>query len=167
MKTLCNYCNQEFEISTGHYNRAIKQGNSVYCNRVHAELGRRIEKSVKQKKAEKREYDRQFREKNADRIKKEKARWFKNTYDPVKAAIKRKEIMPRHVEYCRQPQYKKWKKEYDKKYRAQKEYGEFSEAFIALTKLESELDTREFKYEWGLTNKSQNRKRSWQRKLTN
>lgn len=162
MKIKCHYCKSKFEASTGAYNRAVKKGLNVYCNKTCSGLGRRHNKTTEQKKLEKAEYDRQFREKNAEKIKKEKATWFQRTYNPVQATIERKAKYPKHLEYIRTPEYRKWKKEYDKKYRTQKEYGEFGEAFLILQELENELDTRSMKYEWRLTNKAQIRKRKWQ-----
>jgi hypothetical protein len=86
----------------------------------------------------------------------------KRTYDPVKAAVERKKRMPRHVEYCRQPAYKAWKREYDRRYRAA-EFGEFAEAYMLAIDLNREIKGRttnaQIKYENGCTNKSQRRER--------
>lgn len=89
-------------------------------------------------KAEKAAYDREYRKKNAARLKEQKAAYFKRTYDPVEAAIKRKKRMPYHVEYCRQPEYKAWKKAYDRKRRKGK-FGPFAEAYEVLMMLKAEI----------------------------
>jgi hypothetical protein len=89
-------------------------------------------------KKAKAEYDRKYRQKNRARIKAKKAAYFQRTYDPVKAAKERKKKMPAHVEYCRQPEYVVWKKEYDKKRRESK-YGEFKDAYLALRSLQKEI----------------------------
>ena len=89
-------------------------------------------------KEAKSEYDRKYRKKNSARLKAEKAAYFQRTYDPVKAAKERKKKMPAHVEYCRQPEYKAWKKEYDKKRRSSK-FGDFADAHVVLLKLIKEI----------------------------
>jgi len=162
MKWKCFYCGNDLEITSGALHRANKKGLNVYCNRVCAGLGRRCNKTNEQKKKEKAEYDRKYRKENKERLKKEKHEWFKLNYDKEKAALTRKENMPRHVEYCRRPEYKKWKKEYDKKYLAKKEFGEFAEAALVLFELEKQLDKKQIKYDQGLINKTQKRKRQWQ-----
>ena len=83
-------------------------------------------------------YDRKYRKKNAKRIKANHAEYFQRTYDPAKAAIERKKRMPAHVEYCRQPKYKAYKREYDRKRRAGK-FGDFAEAYEALKALLKEI----------------------------
>ena len=82
-------------------------------------------------KKEKAAYDREYRKKNLAWIKAKKADYFQRTYDPVKAAKERKKRMPEHVEYCRQPKYRAYKRKYDRKRRASK-FGEFAEAYEAL-----------------------------------
>lgn len=158
----CEYCKKKFEKSNGAVKRSENRGMKHFCSLQCSGQNRRLHKSQKQLKAEKAEYDRKFREKNAERLKKEKAEWFKRTYNPEKAAIERKANMHKHVEYCRQPWYKEWKKQYDKKHLANKNYGEYGEAALILKELEDILETRDLKYNWGQTNKSQNRKRQWQ-----
>ena len=46
--------------------------------------------------------------------------------------------MPKHVEYCRRPEYKAWKHEYDIQ-KAAEEFGEFGEAWRLLLDLEKEI----------------------------
>ena len=91
------------------------------------------------KKQRKAAYDREYRKKNRAMLKAKKAAWFQRTYDPVKAAKDRKKTMPKHVEYCRQPEYKAWKKKYDKQRRSKK-YGEFAEAHALLVELLKEIN---------------------------
>ena len=93
-------------------------------------------------KTMKAEYDREYRKKNHDLLKKKKHEYFKRTYDPVKAAVERKKNMPRHLEYCRQPKYKAYKRNYDKEYRSE-EYGEFGEAHKALVELLHEINRQQ------------------------
>ena len=89
-------------------------------------------------KEEKTAYDREYRKRNRSRIKARKAAYFQRTYDPVQAAIARKWRMPQHVEYCRRPEYRVWKREYDEQRRASR-YGAFAEAWRILKLLRAEI----------------------------
>jgi hypothetical protein len=93
-------------------------------------------------KAQKAAYDRQYRKKNRLRLKAEKAAYFQRTYDPFKAAIERKKKMPKHVEYCRRPQYRAYKHDYDINRRASL-YGPFVEAYKLLKELMREIKRQE------------------------
>ncbi len=119
-----------------------------------------------EKKEAKRLYDIEYRAKNGEILKAKKQDYFKRTYDPVKAAIERKKIMPRHIEYCRRPEYKVKKQKYDEVYRAKKVYGEFWEAFLLIQNLGKEVDSRITKQEIaginGTRNKSQTRRRNYE-----
>ena len=115
-----------------------------------------------EKKRLKAEYDKAYRIKNRAKIKARKAAYFQKTYDPIKAAIDRKKRMPKHIEYCRQPKYKAWKKEYDRIYRAKKHYGEFWEAAIILNEIQQNVDNREAKKMNKIYNKSKKRKRAYE-----
>ena len=118
-------------------------------------------------KEEKRLYDIEYRKRNKDILRAKKAAWFQRTYDPVEAAKKRKARMPYHVEYCRQPEYKRWKRAYDMAYRARRQFGEFWESAIILQDLENEILSRVSRYEIGLMNetinKTQKRRREYER----
>ena len=92
-------------------------------------LGRRKNKTDGQKKQEKRLYDMEYRAKNREMLKRKKRAYFQRTYDPAKAAIERKQGMPQHLEYCRRPAYKEWKRDYDRRLRA-REYGPFADAHM-------------------------------------
>jgi cell fate (sporulation/competence/biofilm development) regulator YlbF (YheA/YmcA/DUF963 family) len=84
-------------------------------------------------------YDREYRRKNRKRLKAQKAAYFRATYDPVKAAKERKKRMPYHIAYCRQPWYRNYKREYDRRRRAS-QFGEFAEAYEALKALIKEIN---------------------------
>ena len=161
--TCCN-CGKSIEKETSHINRAKKLGMLMFCNRECAGLHRRVNKTTEQKKAEKREYDKQYRLNNQDLLKEKKAAWFKKTYNPEEARVKRKERSEIHNEYCRRPEYKVWKKKYDRKYRAQKTYGEYWECFVVTMEIRDECLTQSSAYEIrrdnGTLNKSQRRKRN-------
>lgn len=163
----CPQCATQFQAAQSHVNRAARCGSPVYCGRVCAGIARRKNKTAEQKRKEKADYDNARRIALADKIKAEKAEYHRRTYDPEKAAIERKRRMPKHVEYCRRPEYRAKKAEYDREYRAKVEFGEFWEAaIIALdirrTCLELSDDT-EIRRVSGTLNKHQNRRRHYDR----
>lgn len=160
----CPICGCEFEISTGHYNRAQKLGLNNYCGKVCSGIGRRVSKTAEQKKKEKAKYDKQYREKNIEAKTKKAKAYYENNKPEIlkKMRVYRKRTMPRHVEYCRQPKYKAYKKDYDKQYRAKKLFGDYWESAIILTELEAEYDNREaFKQNKFHNKNAQKRKRQW------
>ena len=73
--------------------------------------------------------------------------------------------MPKHVEYCRRPEYRASKREYDRKHRAQQDFGPFAEAALILGDLDAEIATRASRYEIysanGTLNKALRRKREY------
>lgn len=163
MKYRCAHCGKVADKTAGHVNRARAAGLNLYCNRRCSGLGRRDGKTKAEKIAEKKAYDAEYRTKNRAMLKAKKHEYFQRTYDPAKAAEYRKGRMPMHVEYCRQPEYKKWKREYDRQLRA-KEYGPFAEVYMMTLDLNREIKGRmtneEIKWQNGTANKSQFRKRS-------
>lgn len=162
MKYRCAHCRKWADKPSGHVNRARAAGLNLYCNRRCSGLGRRLGKTKAQKREEKRLYDIEYQAKNRETRLAQKREYHKRTYDPVKAAEVRKARMPYHIEYCRQPAYKAWKREYDRRYRAS-EFGEFAEAYRLTIDLNREIRGRatnaEIKYQNGCTNKSQRRER--------
>lgn len=168
MQIMCAHCGKAAEKSAGAVNRARKVGLSLYCDRTCAGLGRRKPpKSIEQKKAEKRVYDAARREALVDQIKAAKREYHKRTYDPVVAAAVRKLRMPHRVEYCRRPEYREWKREYDRTYRANKEYGEFADCFLLVMDIRAEclsqMTDYEIRLEKGTLNKRQQRRRDYDR----
>lgn len=166
----CAFCGAAITKRRSEVNRANKAGRLLFCGRVCSGMNRRVEKDAATKKAEKAAYDRQYREKNLALLKEKKAAWFKATYDPVKAAQERKARMARHVEYCRRPEYREKKKEYDRRHRA-KEYGEFAEAYMATMDVYREVNARMPRTELyatkGTQNKTLNRRRDYERLVRN
>jgi hypothetical protein len=112
-----------------------------------------------------------YRDKHKERLKKEKAERFKRTYDPEKARIERKKTMDGHVEYCRHPEYKAYKREYDRRYRAREDYREFWESFLLIQDLDREVHSRMTDYEIRQINetncKIQKRRRDYERLIGN
>ncbi len=143
----CPHCGDHVSKSVGAINRARRIGAPIYCSRECAGIARRRHRTKAQMIAAKRLYDIEYRRTNRSLIKVKQAERHKRTYDPVKAARERKKRMPRHVEYCRQPEYKRWKSQYDRKYRALKSFGPFAEAFLVLTELDKQITARITDYE--------------------
>lgn len=157
----CQWCGDPFKRRLAHF---VRSGPNAYCSRECAGYGRRKEKSDAQKRAEKSEYDSQYRQEKRAIIKARKAEYFQRTYDPQKAAVERKKRMPYHVEYCRRPEYRAKKHEYDIHYNAKRAFGPFGEAFVILNQLDAAIKSRMSKYEIRIQqktlNKSQQRKRA-------
>jgi hypothetical protein len=85
-------------------------------------------------------YDKKRRTEKADELKAQKKAAYA-IYGPLhrdEEREKRKQNMPKHVEYCRQPEYKKKKKVYDREMRVA-EYGEFAESYELLEELVKEI----------------------------
>lgn len=159
----CEHCNLLLNKRPVDVRRALKVGMKLYCNRVCAGLGRRTNKSLDQKKLEKQEYDRQYRLKNKDRIKEKKQAYNRTESGRETQKRNRDKMKERHLEYCRTDKYKQWKKEYDLKHRAKKNYGEYWESAILLNEVFEFIPNREIKQQLQLTNKSQKRKRDYEK----
>jgi len=167
----CPVCGFGVFIENGAINRAKAKDATLYCGRVCAGVGRRKELLAEPvKRTLKADYDRQYREVNRERLRAEKAAYFQRTYDPVKAAVERRKIMPRHVEYCRQPEYVAWKRGYDRTYRAKKDFGPFWEAALLVEDIGKEVLARSSRYQInidkGSYNKSQFRRRDYERLIS-
>ncbi|QXB47693.1 hypothetical protein [Acinetobacter seifertii] len=166
---VCAHCSKEFQRERGEANRTLKIKGYLFCSRACVGIHKRLYKTSEQKKKEKADYDRQYREKNQEALKLKKADYFKRTYNPEQAAIERKKNMHKHVEYCRQPRYKAYKQKYDQCYRAKKYYGEFWECALVLNRLEIEVRNRadftERAILKGTLNKAQNRKRDYEQSI--
>jgi len=167
----CPVCSSKAMKEVGSINRAKKKGAPIFCSKECCYQHRRKHKTLEQRKAEKRDYDKQYRAKNADKLRTLKATRFRRDYDPIKAAEYRKSRMHIHLEYCRTPKYKKWKADYDKKYLAKKKYGEFSECHLLAQQIREECLSRMTDYEIRITKgtfaKSKQRKRSYERLNSN
>lgn len=162
MKFRCAHCGQTADKPPSHVNRSRELGLRLFCDRRCMGLAKRKYKTKAQKVEEKRIYDAAYRHENLATIKARKRAYHKRTYDPAKARIERKKKMARHVEYCRRPEYKRWKREYDRRYRA-KEFGPFAEAYMLTIDLNREIKGRmtnhEIKWENKTSNKAQFRRR--------
>lgn len=143
----CMQCRAAFDAYASRVNRARRDGAPLYCGMACAGLARRTPKpSEAERKAAKAQYDREYRERTAEKRRQQKAEYYQRTRDPEKEREVRKARMPQHVEYCRRPEYKEWKSAYDIKHRAA-EYGPFAETYLLLLDLERELRRQASGYE--------------------
>lgn len=173
MKGTCVYCKKTFTPkSIGQFYRSIRLELNVFCGRKCAGLNRRTNETKEEKIQVKAWYDLFLRvsmeEDDMELDYLQRAVYFQMVYEanPEKFKEIRQAKMPAHVEYCRQPKYKEYKKEYDEKYHSKKKYGDYWEAAIVLNKLENEIDNRQARKENKLFQKSSGkRKRSWQKLL--
>lgn len=163
MKFICHQCRKEADRPAGQINRARRTSGRVFCSRDCSSDFRRLDRPIAERRRLKSEYDAQYREANRQTLKAKKAAYHKESYNPEKARQERKARAPIHAEYCRQPGYRAWKKEYDRIHRAKKEYGAFWEAAVTLFDIEKEVRTRATDYEIrvqnGTLNKALQRKR--------
>jgi hypothetical protein len=164
VKIICPYCNKESEVRTGCVNRAKKLRVPIYCGRVCSGLARRVNRTTEECKKIKADYDKaRLNGPLRDKILEEKRQYAKTEAGRASQKRNRTKRMPLHVEYCRQPQYKEYKKQYDKTRVAKQNYGEFWEASIVCNQLEEIIlpEKHEAKIQKGTYNKSQKRKRLW------
>lgn len=110
---VCPTCSKQFDKPIAYYNQSVKRNAPHYCSKACAGLGRRLNKTSEQLKAEKAEYDRLYREKNAERLKQQKKEKFQKDYtaNPEKYRERRQNRMPYHVAYCRLPKARAKEKE--------------------------------------------------------
>lgn len=162
IKIKCAQCGKVTKKHLGHVNRARKLGLKLFCGQKCFGLSRRHNKTIQELKEEKRLYDIEYRRKNEKRLKKKRGAWFKKDYaeHPEKYRKQRKKRQKKHNEYCRQPEYRKYKKDYDRKRVAKLQYDKFWEAAIALRDLGDIVDNRQAKKDQYIFNKSQKRKRN-------
>jgi len=167
MEIACASCGAISDKPNGSVNRARKINAPLYCNKVCSGRGRQKNKPDDQKKLEKRLYDIEYRRTQRDMLKTKKREYFQRTYDPAKAAIERRLRMPKHIEYCRQDEYRKWKKQYDRQYRAKKFYGPLWECFLLTLEIRDEALKLQSDYEIrvskGTVNKCLRRKQDYER----
>lgn len=169
----CAQCGTVSYKPVGAVNRSQAKGAPLYCNRECAGIGRRKNRTANEKKHLKAEYDRKRRAELGDALLAEKRAAYhaKVAVDPVSARAKEREArqrrMPKHVEYCRRPEYRKWKAQYDRQYLARKQFGDFGEAAIVLNDLCSEIASRSTFTERailkGTLNKHTQRRREYER----
>lgn len=158
----CARCGKKVERPAGHVNRSRAIGAPLYCGRKCSGIARRKHKTKAQRVAEKAAYDKEYLRKNIALIKAKKRAHHLRTYDPATARIERKKRAKQHAEYCRRPDYRRWKSDYDRK-RRDGLYGEFAEAARLTIDLNKEIKERstnhEIRWQNQTSNKSQFRRR--------
>lgn len=144
----CAWCERVSFKPMRDVNRAEARGAPLYCNRECAGLGRRKHKTPEQLKLEKAEYDRARRAALGEKLLAEKRAAYHAAVAANPDLIRTKQREHRrkrkshHAEYCRRPEYKKWKVQYDRQYRAHKDFGPYAEAALILTDIETEINAR-------------------------
>lgn len=136
---VCQHCGEVVRQSQSSIRRAVREGKPLYCNRVCSGLARRVPPD--EKKEAKRVYDAQRRVELATEIRVQHAAYYQRTRDPAKERGYRQANMGRHVEYCRRPEYRAYKADYDRELRAA-EYGDYAEVYLLLLDLEREIRSR-------------------------
>lgn len=163
----CSHCGKDAEKHTGHVNRVLQMGNKLYCDKTCAGLGRRVERTIEEKKRIKSEYDKQRTDRHELWFLLWRAFEFRVDYEenPEKYKKERQRKYKKHLEYLQTDKYKEWKRKYDIKYLAKKEYGIYWESAILLKELEEHLlkiRPDGIKFQMGIVNKKQKRQRLWQ-----
>lgn len=178
MKLTCarDGCGGIFECQAGRYNRAIQLGAPLYCGKACAGLARRrpADVTADQLKAAKAAYDREYRARKRDELAAKKRAHYEANRPQILAQMAeyRKVRMPAHVEYCRRPEYRAKKADYDRERNAA-EFGDFGEAWRLLQDLEREIRSQASAYEVRVqqgyyTRNAQKRRRElWQLKQRN
>jgi hypothetical protein len=137
----CARCHKRFAKSVSAYNRAKKINSPLYCSQKCFGLSRKL--PVKEKKRLKAEYDKNRRTEKSEALKAQKkeayAIWGPKHRDKERET--RKKNMPKHIEYCRQPEYKKKKQRYDREVRVA-QYGDFYESYELLEELVKEIKSQ-------------------------
>lgn len=161
----CAHCKKKVEKSVGHVNRANKVGLKLFCGRACFGLSRRVERTDAEWKEIKRLYDIDRRNDPVISMYRQLQALDYNESAVGRAMQKRnrEKFKEKHLDYCRTPKYRAWKKAYDLEYVAKTKYGEFWESSIALNQIETILapERKKIKTENGLLSKSQKRKRLW------
>lgn len=153
----CSHCGKDAFAAASALNRSERAGAPTYCGKTCSGLARRKWKTDDQLRREKAAYDIEYNRIHRERRRQQKREYHKRTYDPTKAAIQRQKRMPYHVEYCRRPDYRKKKSEYDRSRRAVLTYGPFADCFLLLQDIDREVAFRATDYEVRLQNGTLNK----------
>lgn len=126
-------------------------------------MNRRANRTKDEQKEIKRLYDIQYRERNKDERKAKMKAYNESPAGRAMQKRNREKFKQSHLEYCRTEEYRKYKHDYDQKYVAKKNYGEFWESSLVLKEIEETIlpERMDAKIHNGIINKSQKRKRLW------
>lgn len=176
---VCEWCGAAFVTTTSQYNRQNKIGHPVrFCSRPCSSRARSAERTTPhpntpEGRAAKAEYDRARRQRLADKLREDKrAAYLRDHAERLRKQAEmradpayRQKMRAYQYEHARRPEWRAHKKKYDRKYRAERDYGEWAEAYVTMLELreaalaaartDSELRARK-----GTLNKSQQRKRN-------
>lgn len=171
----CGWCDEVTMKLVRDVNRAEKRKANLYCNRECAGLARRNAEPLteEQKRVAKAEYDRKRRAALGEELLAAKRAAYHAAVAADAEALRAKQREHRrkrkaeHAAYCRRPEYRNWKANYDRQYRAEKDFGPFAEAAIILNDLQAEISTRATRTEIyaanGTLNKWTQRRREYER----
>jgi len=133
----CFYCGKRFYRNPAHIKR---YGCKLsFCSQKHFGLSYRTGKSKKQLKEEKQLYDVEYRRINKKHIKATHKTYNESPNGRAMQKRNRDKFKNYHLEYCRTPEYRRWKKASDEIYRAKKFFGEWWECMILVKKIKSEV----------------------------
>lgn len=153
----CEHCGARAMKLTGGVNRSRRKGAALYCSRECSSFARRSGKTTQQRRAEKAEYDRRRRAELGEELLAQKRAAYhalspqEKTNKYLRKKAKRQanpEIMRRYEEACRRarnrPEWKAHKRRYDRRYRAEQEFGEgaLADAVVFLRELQDEVNDR-------------------------
>lgn len=124
---VCPHCNESFTMEASQYNHRLKNKPKkgppkIYCSKTCSGLARRTSKA--EKIEAKRLYDIEYREKNKESLKKKNQEYNSSPAGRAMQKRARDKKKDYHLEYCRTPEYRAWKREYDQKRVFIKMYGE-------------------------------------------
>jgi len=174
LDTTCPQCDGVFKAEVGIINRALSKNAPLYCGRVCSGLARRKPEKLTGEafRIAKAEYDRLRRAKLGEVLREKKRNAYYAAIERDEDLVRQKQkayrekIMPRHIEYCRKPEYKAKKRQYDRQLRAQA-YGPFADAYLLLQDIQGEISTRATRQEIyeqnGTVNKTLKRKREYEK----
>lgn len=160
----CAWCGKRCVVHT--------RTRGTYCGRKHFGLARRKNRTIWEKKEIKRLYDIDFRRKNRARLKREKAAYHARVHKRVAAKMKKVRQTPEYKRRMRAYLEKYWdhpvrletKADYDRRWRARRDYGKLWELKYLTVLINKEVKARMTNYELrlqnGTLNKAMNRGRN-------
>lgn len=174
----CGYCGASVDKPTGAVNRAVKGGKRLFCGFACSADAKRVDPAEKKRRLA--EYGKRRRAAMGGTIKEQKRQWYqanaKAIHERHAAQMESDpEYRERHKECQRRcqesPEWKAHKAEYDRRYRADRMYGEMADAYLILLMLDDEVERQEpdrveLYRQKGTLNKSQERKRNGNREET-
>ena len=172
-------CLRTFDKPRNYYSRTEVRGGGHYCGKPCSQTARRVfgpEMSDDMKRARKATYDREYQSKNRDRLRAEKRAYYQankaQLYAKHSARMKsdpvyRNKYKAAQARCQARPEWKARKAKYDRRYRAEREYGEWADAYLTLLDLDEEVEAAEPSFvalaiAKGNLNKKQTRRREWE-----